>query len=108
MARNLTDLWDLIQTNGARVTIDIDQVRPDGKFDLEASHSNGSVRGKGSGELRRDSIGEEILFTITWGNNTQGAYQGRFDGGNFLNGSTFDVKNPTSHAGWRSDRAFPP
>ena len=104
MARNLTQLWDAIQTNGARVTVDIDQIRPDGKFDLEASHSNGSVTGRGSGELRSD----QIFFVIGWNNNTRGSYQGFFAPDNFINGSTFDVNNPSSVAGWRSSRAFPP
>jgi hypothetical protein len=104
MARDLTQLWEAIQTNGPRVVIDIDQVSPDGTFNLEGSHSNGSVKGSGSGELRPD----RISFTINWDNNTRGAYQGFFAPDNFINGSTFDVNNPSSVAGWRSSRDFPP
>jgi hypothetical protein len=104
MARDLTQLWEAIQTNGARVVIDIDQIGQDGRFGLEASHSNGSVRGNGSGELR----GDQISFVIDWNNNTKGSYQGVFAGDHFINGSTFDVKNPSVFAGWRSSRAFPP
>jgi hypothetical protein len=104
MARNLTQLWEAIQTNGARVVVDIDTIRADGKFDLEASHSNGTVRGAGSGELR----GDQIFFVINWNNNTRGSYQGAFGPDNFLNGSSFDLNNPSSVAGWRSSRAFPP
>jgi hypothetical protein len=95
MARNLTQLWEAIQTTGHHVVIDIDQVRP---------HSNGSVKGSGSGELRPD----QIFFVINWNNNTRGSYQGFFGPDNFINGSTFDVNNPSSVAGWRSNRAFPP
>ena len=104
MARNLTQLLEAIQTNGARVVVDIDQVRPDGTFDLEASHGNGSVRGRGSGELRSD----QILFVVNWNNNTRGSYQGAFASDHFINGSTFDMNNPSSVAGWRSSVAFPP
>ena len=104
MARDITQLWEAIQTTGHHVVIDIDQVRPDGTFDLEASHSNGSVKGRGSGELRSD----RIFFIIDWNNNTRGSYQGFFDPDNFINGSAFDVNNPSSVAGWRSNRDFSP
>jgi hypothetical protein len=106
MARNLTQLWEAIQTTGHHVVIDIDQVRPDGTFNLEASHTNGSVRGSGSGELRPDP--DRIFFIINWNNNTRGSYQGFFAPDNFINGSTFDVNNPSIVAGWRSNKAFPP
>jgi hypothetical protein len=104
MARDLTRLWEAVQTNGARVVVDIDQIGPDGKFGLEASHSNGSVRGSGSGELP----GDQILFVIQWNNNTRGSYQGFFAADHFINGSTFDLMNPSVVAGWRSSMAFPP
>lgn len=104
MARNITQLWEAIQTTGHHVVIDIDQVRQDGSFDVEASHSNGTVTGRGSGRLD----GNRVFFNIRWGNNTEGAYHGEFGPDNFLNGSTFDVKNPSSFAGWRSNIAFPP
>ena len=104
MARNITQLWEAIQTTGHHVVIDIDQVGPDGKFNVEASHSNGSVKGSGPGELR----GDQISFVIDWDNQTKGSYQGFFAPDNFINGSAFDVKNPSSVAGWRSNRAFAP
>jgi hypothetical protein len=108
MARNLTQLWDVIQGNALRITIDIDTVRPDGTFDLEASHSNSMVRGRGFGELTRDSVGDRIHFTITFDNDTQGDYSGTFDAQGFINGASFDVKHPQSKAGWRSSIPFPP
>lgn len=103
MARDLTQLWEAIQTNGARVVVDIDQIKSDGTFNLEASHSNGTVTGNGTGKLEPD----RIQFVIGWKNNTKGSYQGFFGPDNFLNGSTFDVNNPQNVAGWRSSRAFP-
>jgi hypothetical protein len=33
-------------------------------------------------------------------------YSGAFDGAGFIHGSTFDVKNPGSFAGWHSSKAF--
>lgn len=103
MPRNIVGLWDAVQTNGFRATIDIDKVEQDGTFNLEAQHTNGSVTGNGSGAM----AGDQVHFTITWNNNTQGAYIGAFDAEGFLNGSTFDIKHPQAHAGWRSSRDFP-
>ena len=47
-----------------------------------------------------------IHFTVDWINGTEGAYSGAFDGAGFIHGSTFDVKNPGSFAGWHSSKAF--
>jgi hypothetical protein len=102
VARNIAGLWDLVQGNSLPVTVNIDSVKEDGTFTLEAQHNGDTVRGHGSGTVR----GDEVHFTINWSNNTQGAYIGAFDGGGFLNGSTFDIKNPQVHAGWKSSRAF--
>jgi hypothetical protein len=103
--RNIIGLWDAIQTAGGRATIDIDTVRPDGTFTLEAQHSGGAVTGNGDGRFLDND--RQVHFTVNWNNNTQGAYIGAFDANGVLNGSTFDMKNPESHARWHSSRAFP-
>jgi hypothetical protein len=102
MARDLTQLWEAIQDNDFVVTIDIDKVEPDGTFGVEASHSNGTVKGSGRGRLEA----ERIFFTIDWGN-AEGEYQGRFTPQGRINGSTFDVKSPQNATGWHSSRNFP-
>jgi hypothetical protein len=102
VARNIVGLWVINQSNGASVNIDVDRVNNDGSFTLEANHSGGAVTGNGAGNMH----GNELHFTINWNNNTQGAYIGAFGPDGFLNGSTFDIRNPNSHASWRSNRAF--
>lgn len=58
--------------------------------------------GGGGGHVSGDFVG----FVINWDNNTAGAYNGAFDAQGRINGSTFDLKNPGSVAGWHSDRTF--
>jgi hypothetical protein len=103
MAHNIARLWVLTQTNNATVDIDINAVNDDGTFNLQANHSGGAVTGSGPGRIVGD---QQVFFTITWSDNTQGAYNGVFGPDGFLNGSTFDVKHPGSFAGWRSNMAF--
>ena len=98
----LTKLWDVIQTNGAIVVMDIDTIMPDGSFSLDASHSNGAVVGNGQGKVTQ----RDISFTVNWSDGTRGVYQGEFDGGGQIHGSTFDAAHPESVAGWKSSRAF--
>jgi hypothetical protein len=101
MARDIGGLWKIIQSN-AEVVASVTHVsQPDGAFTLEAIQGNG-VHGGGGGQVNGDFVG----FVINWDNSTAGAYNGAFDGQGRINGSTFDLKNPGSFAGWHSDRTF--
>jgi hypothetical protein len=100
MARSITGLWKIIQTN-AEVVVSVSS-QPDGAFTLSALQIGNDVSGGGGGHLN----GDFVSFVINWNNNTAGAYNGAFDQAGRINGSTFDLKNPGSVAGWHSDRTF--
>lgn len=102
MARDIGGLWKLIQTN-AEVVVSVTHVsQPDGAFSVDAIQIANGVHGGGGGHVSGDFVG----FVINWDNNTAGAYNGAFDAQGRINGSTFDLKNPGSVAGWHSDRTF--
>jgi hypothetical protein len=100
--RNIGGLWDILQTNGFAVPINVEPVQPDGSFTLEAEENQGAVRGTGAGHVN----GNLVNFIVNWSNGTTGAYNGAFDDHGVINGSTFDIKHPQSFAGWHSSRGF--
>jgi hypothetical protein len=106
--RDIRGKWQLRQSNNFVVDVTVALVNADGSFAVTADHSNGTVKGAGFGRLGGVTVGgDEIHFRIGWGNGTEGAYNGVFDPSGTIHGSTFDVQNPTSTAGWTSLRSFP-
>jgi hypothetical protein len=102
MARKFDGLWEIIQTNGFTVPVNVGPVdSATQKFTLQALE-NGSVTADGSGNVD----GDFVHFIITWNTNSQGAYNGTFNDQGVLNGSTFDVKTPGAVAGWHSSKSF--
>jgi hypothetical protein len=101
--RDVRGLWTALQDNRIPVTIDIDTLNPDGTFNVEAQHSNGSVTGNGNGRV----TDRDIHFRIPWNNGTEGAYNGAFTPEGRINGATFDVKHPNNVTGWHSSKDFP-
>jgi hypothetical protein len=102
MARNIAGLWKILQTN-AEVVVSVSPVsQPSGAFALSSLQIGNNVSGSGGGHVD----GDFVSFAINWTNNTAGAYNGAFDQSGHLNGSTFDLRNPSSTAGWKSDRSF--
>jgi hypothetical protein len=65
---------------------------------------NPQITGQGAGMVTQSGL---VNFNISWSNGTDGAYQGAFDEQGHLNGSTFDLKNPGTFAGWHTDQTFP-
>src|SRR5262249_20306456 len=97
--------WDMVQDNGFRVLINVTQTED--QLTATASHSGGQVLSTDATGFVR---GPEFGITITWNNGTKGEYTGTFTRGNFdsppngfLKGSTKDLNNPGSHAGWFSE-----
>jgi hypothetical protein len=97
--------WDIVQSNGFRVSINITQV--DDKLSAFASHSNGSVQ---SNEATGFVQGPHFEMTITWNNGTRGLYTAELSHGpftpppqGFLKGRTKDLNNPGSEASWESE-----
>jgi len=97
--------WDIVQSNGFRVRINITQDQD--RLSAFASHSNGSVQ---SSEAKGSVRGPDFEMTITWKNGTKGLYTGTLTHGpftpppqGFLKGRTKDLNNPGSEANWESE-----
>jgi hypothetical protein len=101
--------WQIIQTNGARVQIHVNQTND--QLEASASHDAGRVlseRAKGHVQ------GPNFNMTITWDDGTEGCYTGKLKTGVFhrpgegiLEGKTRDLKHPQSTADWHSDGHAP-
>lgn len=103
--RDVRGQWTIEQRNGFRVPVNIHEQKPDVSIAGTASHSDGHVLGSGFGDVREHPA--EFRFRIGWNNQTEGAYNVVFNAEGFIDGSTFDVKNPQNVAGWKSSRGFP-
>ena len=56
-------------------------------------------------EVTLDSVkASRVRFIITWGNGTAGVYKGTIDEDGFVEGTTYDRRNPGSTARWEMDR----
>lgn len=97
--------WDMVQSNGFRVAIRVDQ---DGEtLNAHASHSAGRVEStSATGRVQ----GTHFEMTIAWNNGTRGFYSADFSHGpftpppiGFLRGETHDLDHPESHATWESE-----
>jgi len=103
--RDVQGRWELRQSNGIVVSVDIQPLRDNGVFNGTATHSNGSIHGSGFGGV--DVINpNEFTFTISWSGGNAGAYIASFDSTGKLRGVTFDLSTPTSTATWESLRTF--
>jgi hypothetical protein len=49
--RNISGLWDVIQSNGFVVPIKVKDFKPDGSYGLEAEQGEGDVTGNGGGHV---------------------------------------------------------
>jgi hypothetical protein len=102
MAHDVEGPWELVQSNGFGVQVDIVQSHdPSGRLADGPFHGSAKVVSSGAeanlnGELRGDSF----EFGVDWPNGTRGKYTGSFDAGGNLSGVTFDLAHPTSQATW--------
>jgi hypothetical protein len=92
--------WDAHQSNGFVANFNIQQKGT--AIRGNASHSDGSVRGKGEGSVR----GNQFLYSVEWNNGTIGEYNGTFNSIGRITGVTFDVNHPESQATWTSSKIF--
>jgi hypothetical protein len=103
--------WDIVQSNGFRVTVNIGQTGDN--LQVQASHSGNSVF---SQEPTTGFVnGTHIELTITWSDGSKGQYTGDLTPnkfalpGFFLAGETHDLNHPGSSATWSSEgRDFEP
>jgi hypothetical protein len=103
--------WDIVQKNGFRVTVTINQNNTNGAFTASAVSSTGVQSNSASGSVN----GPNFNMTINWsdghgGAGARGHYTGMFSHGpftqppiGFLQGETQDLDVPASHAHWESE-----
>jgi hypothetical protein len=106
MAHNVDGIWELVQSNGFTVRVDIAQARDpggglaDGGLHGAAKEINGAGVALAEANLSGALNGSSFEFTVAWPNGSTGQYTGNYDAGGHLSGVTFDVAHPTSQATW--------
>lgn len=106
MAHDVDGVWEIVQSNGFLVRVDIAQPRdPSGNLADGDLHGAAKEVGAGGVDLVEANLsgalrGDSFEFTADWPNGTKGQYSGNFDPGGNLSGVTFDLANPTSQATW--------
>jgi hypothetical protein len=95
MARDVRGTWNIHQSNGFTVTVQVDDEDADGSFT-----GNGDIGGGAQNITLTDTRATDNEFTMQMG---RGRYVGRFDFQGRLTGQTFDVQAPHSQANWHSD-----
>ncbi|MFJ4206605.1 hypothetical protein ACIP2Y_44350 [Streptomyces sviceus] len=88
--------WDVHQTNGATVHMNLDQ---DHAGNVSGDAFVNGVHGGCQGFVR----GDDFLVTIEWDNGPKGRYTGHLGLDLRLSGETVDINNPGSTATWFSD-----
>jgi hypothetical protein len=116
MAHNVSGNWQIVQSNGYKVNVSINQpvevleepppvgelrLLTDGALtgtadEITPRGTDVSQQNPVTGQLNGDSF--EIL--VDWRNGTKGQYSGTFDPVGNLTGVTFDVDHPGSQATW--------
>ncbi|MFZ2529427.1 MAG: hypothetical protein WAX14_17525 [Rhodococcus sp. (in: high G+C Gram-positive bacteria)] len=100
MAKDVRGDWDLHQSNGFTLHVEVADEDPDGSFTGKAN-----VHGKAGFTPLTDTRATDDEFTFQMG---PGRYTGRFDFQGRLTGITFDTAHPQSQATWFADKLFGP
>ncbi|GAA5023762.1 hypothetical protein [Kitasatospora paranensis] len=90
--------WDLTQSNGFTVHMQIDGEDPDGTF-----NGRGNIDGKAGFIDLADTRATDHEITFQMG---AGRYTGQFDFQGRLTGTTVDTSHPTSQATWQANKLF--
>jgi hypothetical protein len=113
MAHNVSGSWEIVQSNGFKVAVNITQptefpLGPNGPVvlltDGPLTGTADEITPRGTDVSHQDLtgqlMGDSFEILIDWHNGTKGQYSGSFDAAGNLSGVTFDVKNPTAQATW--------
>lgn len=100
MPKDVRGKWDLHQSNGFTLHMEVDGQDRDGTFNGKAN-----VHGKAGFTDLADTRATDDEITFLMG---RGRYVGRFDFQGRLTGTTFDTQNPGSQATWFTEKLFGP
>ncbi|GAA0930570.1 hypothetical protein [Nonomuraea longicatena] len=99
-AFNASGVWQIFQSNGPTVTINLTQ---DGSGRLFGSASFGGT----VGTIEQGAVdGTGISFVIGWSDGAQGRYTGWLGADRHLSGTTVNLNNPSQQANWFTTRTF--
>jgi len=106
MAHDVSGTWEIVQSNGYKVVVEITQQK-DGRERPEDGDLSGfahEITPHGtdvSDQLLAGKLdGDSFEIVIDWQNGTKGQYSGSFDPIGNLSGVTFDVMHPAAQATW--------
>nr|WSZ99512.1 hypothetical protein OH820_31105 [Streptomyces sp. NBC_00857] len=99
MVMDVRDKWDLFQSNGFTLHMEVAEEDNEGAFTGQAN-----VDGKAGFQPIADARATDSDFTFLLGN---GRYVGNFNNGR-LSGITFDNAHPNSQATWHASKDFGP
>ncbi len=106
MAHDVHGIWNIVQSNGYRVQVNIEQTENNGVLadgNLTGFASEFTPHGTDISDQRLFSgtlSGNSFVIDIDWMNNTIGRYSGSFDPAGQLSGVTFDLNTPSAQATW--------
>jgi hypothetical protein len=114
MAHDVRGAWQIVQSNGYRVNVDITQpvevsVEPvagqvrlptDGVLTGTAHEITPHGTDVSQQSLNGQLNGDSFQIVVDWHNGTIGQYNGTFDPFGNLSGVTFDTRTPTAQATW--------
>lgn len=103
--------WVAIQSNGWRVTFDLDQFNGNElRGQVTARHPTHSkvMKGAGEGKVSPGPVtsGHQFSFEVSWHGEGRATYVGTFGLDERLTGVTFSPDNVGEQASWFSDRTF--
>jgi hypothetical protein len=98
MPEDVRGNWDLYQSNGFTVHMEVAEEDADGSFTGRAT-----IHGKAGFTELVDTRATDSEITFQVGN---GRYVGRFDFQGRLTGIAFDMTHPQNQATWFADRLF--
>ena len=106
MAHDVHGIWNIVQSNGYRVQVNIEQSEVNGVLvdgHLKGFASEFTPHGTDISDQMLSSgtlSGDSFVMVIDWNNNTVGVYSGTFDPSGNLSGVTFDQVTPSAQATW--------
>ncbi|MFC8434914.1 hypothetical protein [Streptomyces sp. NPDC057253] len=99
MPFNVKGGWEIVQSSGHVVSMDVRSQQSGGRFDIgyntarEVHSGNGRINDAWTSD-------SECVFLIVWDNGARGRYSGRFDFQGRLTGMCHDEAHPSAVASW--------
>jgi hypothetical protein len=102
MPMDVRGQWQIIQTSGHVVNMDIREQDGDGTF---ADQGEAQEAHSGKGRIKdAKATDSQCAFLIEWDNGAKGRYSGQFDFQGRLSGVCHDEAHPSAVASWVAKR----